>query len=263
MRDQAGLNSRTELPSAPGAVLHKTPRPRSVAALPDLPIGELAFRVLVTFRSHPHLSNVLTHISGGNWTKVERSLDSIFDVATTSGSLSPLEENIIDLMCADRGVTGRIMKPYFHAILRSLLEPDHTERLIGRIHVLFLALEWKAQHPTPAAPPRSEPPAQEPTMPETSNERIIKVADIDPRHRHTILFRLFAHLAADDSLQIVVDHDPKPLRLQLEARHGSRCNWSYLEKGPDVWRVRLRLLEAQGDAPDQTTGPHALQAGPY
>ena len=48
------------------------------------------------------------------------------------------------------------------------------------------------------------------------------------------------------SLQIVVDHDPKPLRLQLEARHGSRCNWSYLEKGPDIWRVRLRLLRAEG-----------------
>jgi len=196
------LISQTESPSAPGTVLHKTPRPRSVAALPDLPIGELAFRVLVAFRSHPHLSNVLTHISGGNWTKVERSLGSIFDVAITSGSRSPLDENIIDLMCADRGVTGRIMKPYFHAVLRSLLEPDEAERLIRHIHVLFLELECKAQRPTPAASPQSEPRTQEPAMPETSNERIIKVADIDPRHRHTILFRLFAHLSSDDSLQI-------------------------------------------------------------
>ncbi len=80
-------------------------------------------------------------------------------------------------------------------------------------------------------------------MPEVSpNERVINVADIDPQHRHAILFRLFEHLAPDGSLQIVVDHDPRRLRLQLEARHGSRCGWSYLEEGPDVWRVRLRLL---------------------
>lgn len=80
-------------------------------------------------------------------------------------------------------------------------------------------------------------------MPATSgNERVIKVADIDPRHRHAIIFRLFEHLTPDDALQLIVDHDPRPLRFQLEARHGARCGWSYLETGPDVWRVRLRLL---------------------
>ncbi len=76
----------------------------------------------------------------------------------------------------------------------------------------------------------------------SSNERVINVAEIDPKYRHTILFRLFEHLAPDDSLQIISDHDPRRLRLQLEAYHGSRCGWSYLEQGPDVWRVRLRLL---------------------
>lgn len=80
-------------------------------------------------------------------------------------------------------------------------------------------------------------------MPELNrSERVINVADIDPQYRHAILFRLFEHLAPDDSLQIVVDHDPRRLRLQLEERHGSRCGWSYLEQGPDLWRVRLRLL---------------------
>jgi uncharacterized protein (DUF2249 family) len=71
-------------------------------------------------------------------------------------------------------------------------------------------------------------------------ERVIEVAEIDPRHRHTIIFRLFEHLGTGESLQIVVDHDPKPLRFQFEARHGVGCDWTYLEEGPDVWRVRLR-----------------------
>ena len=81
------------------------------------------------------------------------------------------------------------------------------------------------------------------------SERVINVADIDPKYRHDILFRLFEHLAPDDSLQILLDHDPRRLRLQLEARHGSRCAWSYLQEGPDLWRVRLRLLRV-GDGDD-------------
>ncbi len=36
------------------------------AALPD----NLAFVVVAVLRRHGHISNVLTHISGGNWTKV-------------------------------------------------------------------------------------------------------------------------------------------------------------------------------------------------
>ena len=79
-----------------------------------------------------------------------------------------------------------------------------------------------------------------------SAERVVKVAEIDPRYRHMIIFQLFEHLAPGNSLQLVVDHDPKPLQFQLEARHGSRCDWSYLEEGPDVWRVRLR----QATVPD-------------
>ena len=85
-------------------------------------------------------------------------------------------------------------------------------------------------------------------MPQTShNERVINVADIDPQYRHAILSRLFEHLAPDQSLQIVVDHNPRRLRMQLEAQHGSRCGWSYLEEGPDVWRVRLRLLHPRSE----------------
>lgn len=84
-------------------------------------------------------------------------------------------------------------------------------------------------------------------MPEASSERVINVADIDPQHRHAILFRLFDHLDPDQSLQIVADHDPRRLRLQLEAQHGLRCGWTYLEQGPDIWRVRLRLLNAGGE----------------
>lgn len=79
-------------------------------------------------------------------------------------------------------------------------------------------------------------------------ERVINVVDIEPQYRHAILFRLVEHLAPGTSLQIIVHHDPKRLRMQLEAQYGSRYGWSYLEQGPDIWRVRLLLLsQRDGD----------------
>lgn len=54
-------------------------------------------------------------------------------------------------MVAERGITGKILKPYFHAVLDRLLDPPQSERLIRHIEALFRDLEWKPQHP--AQPP--------------------------------------------------------------------------------------------------------------
>jgi uncharacterized protein (DUF2249 family) len=73
-----------------------------------------------------------------------------------------------------------------------------------------------------------------------ARERVIRVEDIDPRHRHTVIRQLFEHLPQGGSLQLVVDHDPKHLRFLLEAPCSSCCEWTCIEKGPPIWRVRLR-----------------------
>lgn len=122
---------------------------RSLAAPARLSTAELAFRIFAVFRGHPHISNVLTHISRANWAQVERELNIILN-PTTTGGLSSLARNIVDLMCAERGVTGKILKPYFHAALQRLLGPDEAEQLIRHVEALFLELEWKADHPASA-----------------------------------------------------------------------------------------------------------------
>jgi uncharacterized protein (DUF2249 family) len=73
-----------------------------------------------------------------------------------------------------------------------------------------------------------------------TEERVIDVREINPRIRHTLIIQLFEHLDNVSSLQLLADHDPRPLRLQLEAKDGERCRWTYLEQGPDLWRVRLQ-----------------------
>jgi uncharacterized protein (DUF2249 family) len=79
------------------------------------------------------------------------------------------------------------------------------------------------------------------------NERVIDVREIPPRHRLAIIFQLFDHLGPESSLQLIADHDPRPLCFQLEAKHGANCNWSYVEHGPDIWRVRLRHVKSGPD----------------
>lgn len=153
------LENQAGVPPARGAIHRECFLPKLPGSeeRPELSTAELAFRIFATFRGHSHINNVLTHISRAKWVEVENSLNSILDPATTSDGLSPLEENIVDLMCAERGVTGKILRPYFHAVLHRLLEPQRAERLIRHIDALFLQLEWKAQHPAPPSPAPSEP----------------------------------------------------------------------------------------------------------
>ena len=122
----------------------------------ELTTAELAFRIAAAFRAHPHINNVLTHISRAKWADVENSLNRILDVATTGDDLSSLDENIIELMVGERGITGKILKPYLLAGLRRIVGPTHAERLARHVNALYLELEWKVQHPSPE-PPQSTP----------------------------------------------------------------------------------------------------------
>ncbi len=110
----------------------------------EMAADELAYRTLIAFRSHSHINNVLTHISGGNWGRVEQELRAIFDLTAAPASLSGLARNILDLMCVERGVTGRILKPFFLSFLRGLLEQEFAERTIRRVTALYLGADCTA-----------------------------------------------------------------------------------------------------------------------
>lgn len=159
MTIQLRAENRAEVQPAPGPILQECRMREAELAASESrsepSSAELAFRIFAALRAHPHINNVLTHISRAKWAELEKSLDHILDLATTSDGLSPLEENIIDLMVGERGVTGRILKPYYQAALHRIVEPGRAERLIRHVDVLYLELEWKAQHP--AAPVQSIP----------------------------------------------------------------------------------------------------------
>jgi hypothetical protein len=109
----------------------------------EFDLDDLVHTAVAVFRYHPHINNVLTHICDGKWERIGQALHIILNPLATLNDLSPLAQNIVELMCAERSVTGRILKPYFHALLAKVLPPRTAAYL--RIHVFGLLLEMQAR----------------------------------------------------------------------------------------------------------------------
>ena len=81
-----------------------------------------------------------------------------------------------------------------------------------------------------------------------SPTRQIDVRDIAPRERHPLIFSTFHGLARAETMEIVNDHDPRPLYYQMQAEQPGEFSWDYLENGPYVWRVRITKRDAAAAA---------------
>ncbi|MEO8546426.1 MAG: DUF2249 domain-containing protein [Burkholderiaceae bacterium] len=79
--------------------------------------------------------------------------------------------------------------------------------------------------------------------------RTIDVRTIAPRERHPLIFGRFDALEPGESLQLVNDHDPRPLYFQFSQRYGEQFAWIYLQSGPDLWQVQItRTAVARDDS---------------
>lgn len=75
----------------------------------------------------------------------------------------------------------------------------------------------------------------------------IDVRTIPPRDRHALIFSTFDRLARGQALELVNDHDPRPLHQQFAARVPGQFSWAYLEQGPATWRVAITRTQAAQD----------------
>lgn len=62
--------------------------------------------------------------------------------------------------------------------------------------------------------------------------------------RHSTVFYAFDRLAPGESFFIVNDHDPQPLRFQIEQARPGQLEWTYEQRGPDLFRICLRRTAA-------------------
>jgi uncharacterized protein (DUF2249 family) len=69
--------------------------------------------------------------------------------------------------------------------------------------------------------------------------KIINVPDYPPREKHPTIMNAFDELQPGEVMQIVNDHDPKPLQYQFMMERSDQFTWDYLEEGPEMWKVAI------------------------
>jgi uncharacterized protein (DUF2249 family) len=77
---------------------------------------------------------------------------------------------------------------------------------------------------------------------------LLDVRPLEPRVRHRTIFERLDALPCGSILRLVVDHEPRPLRFQLEAERPEHFGWHELEAGPDRWTVDIRARARVVDA---------------
>jgi uncharacterized protein (DUF2249 family)/quercetin dioxygenase-like cupin family protein len=88
-----------------------------------------------------------------------------------------------------------------------------------------------------------------------ATEREIDLCLMARAERHPHVFAAFDRLAVGESFIIFNDHDPQPLRMQIEQMRQGEMNWEYIERGPDTFRIRLtRVAPPAGNVGPVNTG---------
>lgn len=70
--------------------------------------------------------------------------------------------------------------------------------------------------------------------------------------RHGIIFSAFDTLALGESFILVNDHDPQPLRVQMDLLRAGELNWEYVLKAPENFRVRISRVAPPRAATSET-----------
>jgi len=76
----------------------------------------------------------------------------------------------------------------------------------------------------------------------------LDVRPMPPRTRHDTIFQRLDELATGETLRLVNDHDPAPLRYQLEATRPGQYRWEYVERGPEEWAIDITSTARVVDA---------------
>ncbi|GAA1750111.1 DUF2249 domain-containing protein [Nostocoides vanveenii] len=60
--------------------------------------------------------------------------------------------------------------------------------------------------------------------------------------RHAAIFGALDGLAPGKGLVLIAPHDPLPLLAQISKRDGDAIDVTYLQRGPDAWRLRMHRV---------------------
>jgi uncharacterized protein (DUF2249 family) len=85
-------------------------------------------------------------------------------------------------------------------------------------------------------------------MAQVASRSIIDVRNIAPRDRHPLIFSTFRALQAGQTMELVNDHDPRPVYYQFQNDAPGSFEWEYLAQGPETWRVAITRTAGEAQA---------------
>ncbi len=75
---------------------------------------------------------------------------------------------------------------------------------------------------------------------------LLDVRPVPPKDRYDAIMSAYAAVPVGEVLELVVDHDPTCMYYTLKATRGDDAfDFEYLERGPEVWRVRVLRRTAE------------------
>jgi len=83
----------------------------------------------------------------------------------------------------------------------------------------------------------------------------IDVREIPRPQRHPLIFQKFDVLTVGDSIRLLNDHDPIPLNRQFDSIRPGQALWEYIQRGPDLFRIRIRRIAAPDPAQSPVKAP--------
>ena len=87
-----------------------------------------------------------------------------------------------------------------------------------------------------------------------NHDEELDLREVERFQRHPLVFAKFDALEVGESFVLINDHDPVPLRGQMEAMRPHQLSWEYIVRGPGIFRIRVsRIAPTSGSETSPTT----------
>lgn len=67
----------------------------------------------------------------------------------------------------------------------------------------------------------------------------IDVRIYEPKDKRPAIFKTFKELSSGGTMELINDHDPRPLYDHFNVELPNQFEWEYLEQGPELWRIGI------------------------
>lgn len=88
----------------------------------------------------------------------------------------------------------------------------------------------------------------------------LDVRDMIPRERHPAIFARLEALKVGESLRLINDHNPAPLRYQLMAEYPNLFTWEPEMLGPEAWVVCIHRIQVEEEQTTSDATPPAISS---